>query len=459
MLQQNAPGLSYSPIGGRLRYLGILDFGEPEIDQDVDAPIRLWRLTLVAALTGALTGCINLGLTLLFHLITNAAYYLELSLKQASFGMRPGAAWWFLLPAAGGLAVGLIEKYWSKSVTGGGIAAVQAHALGVEREARPKLVWLKPLAAAIAIGTGAPLGREGPTMQAADAAGTTLSPWFGLSRAERRLLIGCAASAAMAATYRTAIAAVLVGIEIALFKIRSRALVPLLASAAAAEAVSLFVLGPGMLVSVPPIHNYGPPEALPLYALLGAGCGLLGAGIYHGLDWARRLFNLLRIERPWRPALAGLAVGIIGLALPLILGTGYATDTQIFYNQLDAGTLGLLLPLKLLAFVIASGGGMAGGMFSPNFMIGASLGSLFARGFNAAAPGLRLDPTAFALAGAGAIFGSASRAPLAFMTLTFELAGESKAIVPFAVANLVAVWVATLLLEYPLQARRFLRER
>jgi CIC family chloride channel protein len=196
-----------------------------------------------------------------------------------------------------------------------------------------------------------------------------------------------------------------------------------------------------------------------LYALFGAGCGLLGAAVYYGLDRARGLFGRLRAGTLWGPPLAGLGVGLIGLVLPDVLGGGYSTDPKIFSGELGVRTLALLAPLKLLAFVVAFGGGLSGGMLSPNFMAGASLGALFAHGMNALAPGLHLNPTAFALAGAGALFGSASRAPLTMTVLTFELVGKSRAIVPLAVANVVAAGVASLLLKYPIQAQRLLRRR
>jgi CIC family chloride channel protein len=130
---------------------------------------------------------------------------------------------------------------------------------------------------------------------------------------------------------------------------------------------------------------------------------------------------------------------------------------MIFRGELGIPALALIAPLKLAAFLLAFGSGLSGGMLSPNFMAGASLGSLFAHGMNALAPGLHLNPTAFALAGAGAVFGSASRAPLTMIVLTFELVGESQALIPFTVANVAAVAVAALLLKYPIQAQRILR--
>jgi chloride channel protein, CIC family len=199
----------------------------PSALRDFTVDRRVWLLTGVAMLIGA--GVAGLAVLLLraIALATNLFYYHRLSLALVGPAGSPLSPWIMpLVPVLGGLLVGFIAHYGSDKIRGHGIPeAIEAILL---RGARvdPKVALLKPLSAAIAIGSGGPFGAEGPIIMTGGAFGSLVAQWLHLTDAERTTLLVAGAAAGMSATFAAPIAAILLAVELLLFEWRPRSLVP-----------------------------------------------------------------------------------------------------------------------------------------------------------------------------------------------------------------------------------------
>src|SRR2546421_7968955 len=132
----------------------------------------------------------------------------------------------------------------------------------------PKVALLKPIPAAIAIGTGGPFGAEGPIIQTGGALGSLIGQFLHTTAGERKVLLACGAAAGMAATFSTPIAAVILAIELLLFEFKSRSFIPLVIASTLATSIHIRLMGPGPMFDVGS-HDFGVPHALPFYLLLG----------------------------------------------------------------------------------------------------------------------------------------------------------------------------------------------
>src|SRR5690606_2340910 len=179
----------------------------------------------------------------------------------------------------------------------------------------PRVAIFKPIATAIAIGTGGPFGAEGPIIQTGGALGSILGQIVHTTAAERKVLLACGAAAGMAATFNTPIAAVILAIELLLFEFKSRSFIPLVIATVVATTVRMPLLGEGPLFQVV-VSDFGIPRALPFYVLLGLLCGLAAIGFTRALYWVEDIFERLPVSEFWLPVIGGLGLGLIGYFVP-----------------------------------------------------------------------------------------------------------------------------------------------
>ena len=223
----------------------------PSALRDFTVDGRVWLLTGVALVIG--TGAAGLAVLLLraIALSTNIFYYHRLSFAMVGPAGSPLARWLMpLVPVVGGLLVGLMARYGSDKIRGHGIPeAIEAILL---RGARvdPKVAVLKPISAAIAIGSGGPFGAEGPIIMTGGAFGSLVAQWLKLTDAERTTLLVAGAAAGMSATFAAPMAAILLAVELLLFEWRPRSLVPVAVASIVAGALRIGWLGPGPLFPV-----------------------------------------------------------------------------------------------------------------------------------------------------------------------------------------------------------------
>ena len=398
-------------------------------------------MSILAALVGILAGIIAYLLYDLIGLFTNLAYYHEWSFHFRSPENTPLGPWIIVTPVIGGLLVGLMAKYGSPKIKGHGIPEAMEAVLTSRSRIEARVAILKPLSAAIAIGTGGPFGAEGPIIQTGGAFGSLVGQLISTTAAERKVLLACGAGAGMAATFNTPIAGVILSIELLLFEFRARSFIPLVISTTFATSVRALLLGQRSMFGMGNV-DFDPIHGLPFYLLLGVIAGVAAIGITRLLYWVEDLFDRLPIDDLWHPAIGALGLGVIGFFIPRVLGVGYDTISDILNNHLALKLLVLIAVFKTIALVVSLGSGTSGGLLAPMFMSSAALGGVVAISINRIFPAAHLSPGAYALVAMAAVFGAASRATFAFIVFAFEITRDYNAILPLMLVSVIADLIA-----------------
>ena len=205
------------------------------------------------------------------------------------------------MPVGGGVIVSLMAKYGSPKIKGHGIPEAMEAVLFNRSRIQPRVAILKPLSAAVAIGTGGPFGAEGPIIQTGGAVGSLIGQILHTTAAERKVLLACGAAAGMSATFSTPIAGVILAIELLRFEFKSRSFIPLVIASTLAAAVHMRLLGPGPMFQVAPM-DFAIPRALPFYVVLGVICGIAAFAFSKALYWVEDQFEKLPVDELWWPA-------------------------------------------------------------------------------------------------------------------------------------------------------------
>jgi chloride channel protein, CIC family len=409
------------------------------------ANFRTALVSFLAAGIGLLAGVIAYVLQKLIAFLTTLVFYHRLTADTMSPRNAHLGLWIILIPALGGVIVGFMAKYGSPKIKGHGIPEAMEAVLFNRSRIQPRVAILKPLSAAIAIGTGGPFGAEGPIIQTGGAIGSLIGQVLHTTASERKVLLACGAAAGMSATFSTPIAGVILAIELLLFEFKSRSFIPLVIASTLAAAVHMQLLGIGPMFQVAPM-NFDIPRALPFYALLGVICGLAAAGFSKALYWVEDQFEKLPVDEVWWPAIGGLGLGVIGYFVPRVLGVGYDTIGDILNANLGLKLLIVLALAKSVALMVSLGAGTSGGLLAPMFLSSAALGGVFAISINKLVPGAALSAGAFALVAMGAVFGAASRATFSFIIFAFEITRDYNSVLPLMLVCVIADGIAILLM-------------
>ncbi len=409
------------------------------------AQFRMVLVSFLAAAIGLVAGGIAFLLYRLIGLLTNISFYGRFVADFTSARHNHLGLWVIPIPVIGGLIVGVMAKYGSSKIRGHGIPEAMEAVLFNRSRIQPRVAILKPISAAIAIGTGGPFGAEGPIIQTGGAVGSLVGQIFHTTASERKVLLACGAAAGMSATFNTPIAGVILAIELLLFEFKARSFIPLVVASTLATAVHMQLLGAGPMFTVTTM-DFGVPSALPFYLVLGVICGLAAVGFSKLLYWTEDLFEKLPIDQLWWPAIGALGLGIIGYFVPRVLGVGYDTISDILNANLALKVLIVVMLAKAVALVISLGSGTSGGLLAPMFMSSAALGGVFAMGMNEAFPAAHLSAGAFALVAMGAVFGAASRAAFSFIVFAFEITRDYNSVLPLMLVTVIADGVAILLM-------------
>ena len=409
------------------------------------AQFRMVLVSLLAAGVGLLAGGVAFALYRLIGLLTNLFFFHRWSADFTSARLNHLGIGVMVLPVLGGIVVGFMAKYGSSKIKGHGIPEAMEAVLFHRSRIQPRVAILKPISAAIAIGTGGPFGAEGPIIQTGGALGSLVGQLVHTTASERKVLLACGAAAGMSATFNTPIAGVILAIELLLFEFKSRSFIPLVIASTLATAVHMQLLGKGPMFTVAAM-DFGIPHALPFYLLLGLISGLAAAGFSKLLYWVEDRFEELPIDELWWPAIGALGLGIIGYFVPRVLGVGYDTIGDILNASLALKLLLVVMIAKTAALVISLGSGTSGGLLAPMFMSSAAMGAIFAIAINAIDPAAKLSPGAFALVAMGAVFGAASRATFTFIIFAFEITRDYNAVLPLMLVSVIADGIAMLLM-------------
>jgi len=409
------------------------------------AQFRMALMSFLAGGIGLVAGLIAYVLYKLIGLFTNIAFYHRFVAEFSSARHNQLGLWVIPIPVIGGIIVGFMAKYGTPKIKGHGIPEAMESVLINRSRIEPRVAILKPLSAAIAIGTGGPFGAEGPIIQTGGAVGSLVGQAFHTTASERKVLLACGAAAGMSATFNTPIAGVILAIELLLFEFKARSFIPLVIASTLATAVHMQLLGAGPMFKVAAM-DFGIPHALPFYLILGVICGLAAVGFSKLLYWTEDQFEKLPVDELWWPAIGALGLGIIGYFVPRVLGVGYDTIGDILNANLAWKLLIIVMVAKAVALVISLGSGTSGGLLAPMFMSSAALGGVFAMSIDRVLPSANLSPGAFALVAMGAVFGSASRATFSFIIFAFEITRDYNSVLPLMLVSVIADGMAMLLM-------------
>jgi CIC family chloride channel protein len=421
-------------IGATGAQVGDIRIAEP-------AQFRMVLVSFLAAGIGLLAGLIAFVLYKLIGLFTNIFFYHRFVADFTSAQHNQLGLWVIPIPVIGGIIVGFMAKYGTSKIKGHGIPEAMEAVMVNRSRIEPRVAILKPISAAIAIGTGGPFGAEGPIIQTGGAVGSLVGQAFHTTASERKVLLACGAAAGMSATFNTPIAGVILAIELLLFEFKARSFIPLVIASTLATAVHMQLLGAGPMFKVTAM-DFGIPHALPFYLLLGLVCGLAAVGFSKLLYWTEDQFEKLPIDELWWPAIGALGLGIIGYFVPRVLGVGYDTIGDILNANLAWKLLLVVMVAKAAALVISLGSGTSGGLLAPMFMSSAAMGGVFAMGMDRIFPTANLSAGAFALVAMGAVFGAASRATFSFIIFAFEITRDYNSVLPLMLVSVIADGIA-----------------
>jgi len=410
----------------------------------------------MSVLLGIISGFVAPALTHLIGFFTNLFFYGRLSTSFTSPAGNHLGLLVIIVPVIGGLIVGLMARFGSKAIRGHGIPEAMEQILENDSRIPARITFLKPISAAISIGTGGPFGAEGPIIATGGAIGSVLGQFLSTTVAERKTLLAAGAAAGMAAIFGSPISAVLLAIELLLFEFRARSFVPVALAAATAAGIRIHLEGGAPIFPMP---AFGPVSlgSLCVYALIGIAVGVLAVGVTRAVYWIEDMFEHLPIHWMWWPALGGIAVGVIGYFAPRTLGVGYDNISQIISNQLPLRIIAFLTVMKFISWSISLGSGTSGGTLAPLLTIGGGAGSLLGSLFAWLAPIAAIDIRVAALVGMASMFAGASRALLTSIVFAFETTLQPNSLLPVMAGSALSFLAARLLMQNSIMTEKIAR--
>jgi chloride channel protein, CIC family len=417
---------------------------------------RVVQISLLAIALGILAAGVSVVFIRLISLVTNLAFYQVWSTEFKSPSENQLGLLILVVPVIGGLIVGFIARYGSKAIRGHGIPEAMDQVLRNQSRIPARVTFLKPLSAAIAIGTGGPFGAEGPIIATGGALGSMIGQIVSTTAQERKTLLAAGAAAGMAATFDSPVSAVLLAIELLLFEYRARSVIPVALASATAAGIHVAIEGPQGIFAMPAV---GAPTliALSFYAILGCVMGLIAVGVTRLIYWLEDNFERLPIHWMWWPAIGAIAVGVVGYIEPKTLGVGYYNIANSLSGNMAATAMLSLGILKFVSWWISLSSGTSGGTLAPLCTIGSAIGFACGSAVVALVPWVGIDARVAALVGMAALFGGASRAFLASAVFAFETTLQPMGLLPLLAGCTTSYMVSCLLMRHTLMTEKIAR--
>jgi CIC family chloride channel protein len=368
-------------------------------------------------------------------------HYLILPLTPALGGLIVGGlTWWFRLGAESAAAAEVMK--WT-AVDGGRV--------------RKRVIGARLLTTAVFLGSGGSGGREGPIAQICGAMGSTLGQWLKVSTARLRLLVGCGAAAGIAAAFNAPIAGVIFAVELILADFNVVSFLPIVIASVMATTTKRLIQGDIPAFEAPPYVLVSPWEIF-LYFILGIFCGVVAMVFFKAYFAADTFFKeKVRVHPIVKPAVGGLIVGIIGVFLPEVFGSGYETMDLMLNGQMIWTTAITLIVFKIIATSASLGSGGSGGIFAPSLFIGCMVGGAFGSLANMLFPGEVASSGGYAMVGVGAVMAAVVHAPLTNILMGYELTGNYQIILPIMTACIMSTYVMTRFSEESLYTEKLKR--
>ena len=347
----------------------------------------------------------------------------------------------FLLPAIGGLLSGIVVQRFAPEAAGVGTEALIESFHRQRGRMRPGVPLVKAIGTLFTLGFGGASGREGPIAQIGGGFGSMIARAFKLRTREQRILLLAGAAGGFGAIFRAPLGGAVTAVEV-LYRedLETDALVPCVISSVTAYAIFAGIFGFRPIFALPHDLTFDHPHELLFYLVLGILCMPVGALTVKAFWGINALFKKMTLIPIWAlPAVGGLLVGCVGLAVPGVYGSGWGTIQSAIRGDILTGTMLALLLGKIVAMGLTLGSGGSGGVFGPTLFIGAMLGGVFGVVAAELFPGLAPDPAAVVIVGMCAFFAGVANAPLGALLMTLELSRSYGLIAPLMLVSVIAV--------------------
>lgn len=406
---------------------------------------------------GMLATLVAKVLLLAIAFFTNLFWFQSLSTHRVDLGSHDFPVHYIFIPVLGGLIVGLMARFGSKAIRGHGIPEVMENILTKESKIPRRMTLLKPLSAAISIGSGGPFGAEGPIIATGSSLGSWIGRHFYFKESERKTLLAVGAAAGMTAIFGTPLAAVFICIELLLFEFSAKSFIPVLIAVSTAQSIRL---ASGHTEAEFPIGNIvevvGGWNSL-FYFLAGAVTGAVSCLVSKMVFVIEDLFEKLPIHWMWWPMLGGLVVGIVGFIDSRSLGVGYVNITDALQGKLLLVPAITLFVYKFISWSIALGSGTSGGTLAPLLTFGSSLGVILSYVGKYFFPEIGILPEVTALVCMSSMFSGATRAVLTSTVFALEVTGAKFGVAPLLLGNSAAFLFSLFFLKETIMTEKIVR--
>ena len=417
---------------------------------------RLLYISALAIAIGISISFIAKLLVYLINLITNLSFHHQFSFAASSPATNTYGWLVVLVPAIGGIIVGLMALYGSKAIRGHGIPEAMEQILTNKSKIRPSITYLKPISSAVSIGTGGPFGAEGPIIATGGALGSTLGQLLKITHYERKILLAAGATAGMSAIFGSPIAAIFLAIELLLFEFSPRSILPVALACITGAAGHHFLFESGPVFPMPQLQVPG-NTALAIYSVIGIVIGLVAALVTKIVYFIEDAFEKLPVHWMWWPAIGGIVVGVVGYFAPRTLGVGYDNITDVLSGRMAFQVIASLCFMKFISWAVALGSGTSGGTLAPLLTIGGATGALLGTLIIYLFPNAGVTLPMAALIGMSAMFAGASRALLTSIIFAIETTGQSNALLPLLAGCIAAYFISFLLMENTIMTEKIAR--
>jgi chloride channel protein, CIC family len=374
----------------------------------------------------------------------------------------PGLGIWFVLvvPVFGGLIYGPLIYRYAREARGHGVPEVMLSVAENGGRIRPQVTVVKAVASAITIGVGGSVGREGPIVQIGSALASTLGQLVHMSETRLRIIVACGAAGGIAATFNAPLTGLFFGFEIVLREFSLDALVATSLAAVTGDVVSRAIFGSAPFFSqIPHGLSVANDTTYLLVAVLALLAGLIGVGFKTFLYWLEDFVDELWKGRPEgaRPAVGGIALGALLLAVPQMYGVGYPVMNNVIDGHVVVGLILLFLVSKILATGLTLSIGGSGGVFAPSLFIGTMAGMAFGTFVHSAFGPAVGPPALYAVVAMGGVFAAAAQAPLTAIASVAEMTGNFALTLPIMLTCGIAAAVSKYISHGSIYTTKLLR--
>ena len=418
---------------------------------------KIITLCLMSIVIGAFATIIAKTLLISISFFTNLFWFQQFSIQKVELIDHHFTAYYILVPVLGGLIVGLMARFGSQAIRGHGIPEVMENILTKESKIPRRMTFLKPLSAAIAIGSGGPFGAEGPIIATGSSVGSWIGRHFYFSEYERKILLATGAAAGMTAIFGTPIAAVFICIELLLFEFSGTSFIPVIIAVSTAYSIRIASGYIAPEFPIGEIHESVNGWNSLFYFAAGSIAGAISCVVSKIVFYIEDQFEHLPFHWMWWPMIGGLVVGVIGYYDPRTLGVGYGNIINALQgNMLLVPALTLLI-LKFLSWSMSLGSGTSGGTLAPLLTFGSSLGIVLSIIGIHFFPNIGISIPVTALVCMSSMFSGATRAILTSTIFALEVTGTHFGIAPLLLGNSAAFLFSLFFLKETIMTEKISR--